>query len=107
MCRQPVEKLGCVPLRMCVSVHAHVCIHVHAHMRVHSKSLIYIAAVVTLLDSKAAFIEDSLCLLASVFGIFLWLLHSLGKKLNIFYSLRFNFLSVLLYSRVCTVRHME
>lgn len=60
------------------------------------KVLFIIIVVVTLLDSEAAFIENSLCLLASVFVIFLWLLHSLGKKLNIFYSLLFNFLSVLL-----------
>lgn len=62
------------------------------------KVLFIIIVVVTLLDSdlEAAFMENSLCLLASVFGIFLWLLYSLGKKLNIFYSLLFNFLSVLL-----------
>lgn len=75
----------------------HMCVYTCVCTRVCMlKVLFIIIVVVTLLDSEAAFIENNLCLLASVFGIFLWLLHSLGKKLNIFYSLLFNFLSVLL-----------
>lgn len=58
-----------VCLCVCVQAYMHMCVYMRMHTCVHAKSLIIIV-VVTLLDSEAAFIENSLCLLASCFWHF-------------------------------------